>query len=94
MAQRVKADDLQKLIEEGEVFLSISSTTVDQLERKPGIWHILGYYKNAHSANASASIYRKKLGAGFRVKSIGHSVYVIFDGVPAVQGATALEVAA
>ena len=57
MAQRVKADDLLKLIAEGEVFLSISSTTVDQLELKPGIWHILGYYKNPHRANASASIW-------------------------------------
>lgn len=94
MAQRVKADDLQKIIDAGHV-LVLKPGDRATLILNGGIWHrIATTYKNEHSANASASIFRKKLGAGFRVKSIGCQVYVIFDGAPTVQGATVLEVAA
>ena len=35
-------------------------------------------YKTEHSASASASIYRRKLGERARVKAIGQSVYVFY----------------
>lgn len=97
MAHRIDFADLKACLDSGGVPPVVDPYAVASVREYAGIWHRIcgknGEYKTAHSANAAASIFRRKLGAGYRLKSIGTQVYVVYDGA-AVQGAAVLENAA
>lgn len=98
MAKRTDATDLKECLATGAIPPVLHPSAARLASENPGVWHRLANEKNAYgsvnSARTSSAIFRRKLGAGYRVKAIDTQVYVVFDGVPVVQGVTVLEASA
>ena len=80
MAKRTNVDDLLELLRGGAVLDVIDPEAVTGGCVDACQWfRILTKYKTPHSAAASASIFRRKLGERARVRAVGQSVYVCYS---------------
>lgn len=90
MAKRENYDDLDELLGNGAELSKIHAGSIKRFEDALRCcwFRISTEYKTEHSANASASIFRRKLGRDrVRVAARGRFVYVYFKPVEVAEAA-------
>lgn len=87
MAKRENYDDLDELLAAGAALGFADASALSSVPA--GAWtRVRTEYKTEHSANASASIFRRKLGRDrVRVAARGRFVYVYFKPVEVAEAA-------
>jgi hypothetical protein len=88
MAKRTNVEDLLDLLESGNGLDVIDPAAVAPpiaLIPNDTWFRISTTYKTPHSAAASASIFRRKLGERARVRAVGQSVYVCYNAPEAAR---------